>query len=79
MPEWMPSELRIYYHLVARAEAAIGANDAAIRYLGKAIDNGRTCPDSTKNCGEFNSLPETREWEDLMTELERKSRKSIRR
>ncbi|MCW3982115.1 MAG: GNAT family N-acetyltransferase [Candidatus Bathyarchaeota archaeon] len=76
MPDWMPAELHLYYHLVARAKAAIGENDAAIKYLEKAIDNGRIHIDFTENYEEFNSLRETQEWKELMTKLEKKSSRS---
>jgi len=76
MPEWMPSERHLYYHLVARAKAAVGEKDTAIEYLEKAIDDSWTYIDSTKNCEEFNSLRETQEWEELMTKLEKKSSRS---
>lgn len=72
MLDWMPGELHKYYHLVARAEAAMGEKDAAIKYLEKAIDKGWTHIDFTKNCDEFNSLHGTQAWKELIAKLERK-------
>jgi hypothetical protein len=73
IPVWMPSEFPRYYHLVARAKAAVGENHAAINYLESAIENGWSHLDSTKTCEEFHRLHGTPEWEALMTRLERES------
>lgn len=70
MPDWMPSEMHLYYHLAARAWAALGYPDTAFRYLNKAISKGWTNIDFTRSCEEFKSLHDTQEWNHLLARFQ---------
>lgn len=59
-------------HSAAMAAAAIGDRQRAFKYLQTAIDRGWHDLNFTKNREEFNSLHGTREWEAIITRLQRK-------
>lgn len=72
MPRWMLKETHFYYHLAARAKAAIGDDEGAIKYMEKAIEKGWTNLDSTMSCREFNRLKESQAWRKVISKLEKK-------
>jgi len=72
MPDWMIAEFHLYYHLAARAWAALGDRDKAFRYLDEAVNKGWTDVEATNKCPEFRIFHETQEWKNLMARLEGK-------
>jgi len=71
IPDWMPGEMHLYYHLAARAWAALGDSETALKYLDKAIGKGWTDLEETKKCEEFTRLHETAGWKRLLKKLQR--------
>lgn len=71
MPDWMLEEMHLYYHLAARAWAALGNRTAAFRCLKAAINEGWTEINSIKSCEEFECLHDTREWKDVLVRLQK--------
>jgi len=72
MPDWMIAEFHLYYHLAARARAALGNRDKAFGYLDEAVNKGWTDIEATNRCPEFRIFHETQEWKNLMAWLEGK-------
>lgn len=72
VPRWMNEWMHVYYHLAARAWAALGESPTAIKYLNTAIDKGWTDIELTKNCEEFTSLHGTEGWKELLVKLQGK-------
>ena len=72
IPDWMPGEMHLYYHLAARAWAALGDHVMALRYLEKAIEKGWSYLQETKNCEEFKSLHEMPSWKRILKNLQAK-------
>lgn len=73
IPDWMPGEMHLYYHLAARAWAALGDSETALKYLDKAVGKGWTDLEGTKNCVEFTSLHEKAGWKILLEKLQRRA------
>ncbi len=71
IPHWMPGEMHLYYHLTARASAALGDSKTALKYLEKAIENGWADLEETRNCAEFRSLHGTPDWKRLLKKLQK--------
>ncbi len=72
IPDWMPREMHLYYHLAARAWAALGDQHTAFKYLNTAVDKGWTNIELTKRCIEFPIFHETQEWKNLLARFEGK-------
>ncbi len=54
--ELRPDSPDFQYHLAARASAATGDTDMAVRHLNRAIDLGWSAADATVACPEFKSI-----------------------
>jgi RimJ/RimL family protein N-acetyltransferase len=59
-----------YYHMAARAWAALGNRDMAFRLLHLAIDQGEDRLELTRCCPEFVALREAAEWPTVLARLE---------
>ena len=64
-----------FYHLAALSAAALKDNDAAIRYLHKAVDYGWADFEYTINREEFRHLHSTEEWQTVIKRMQEKSEK----
>ena len=56
----------IHYHLVARAESALGRDEAALAHLRVAIDKGWSGHEHTEGCPEFDALRARPVWAELV-------------
>jgi len=72
MPNWMLAEMHLYYHLAARAWAALGDRNTAFTYLNIAVDKGWKNIELTRRCIEFHIFHETQEWKNLLARFEGK-------
>jgi GNAT superfamily N-acetyltransferase len=65
-----PDSPDFWYHLAARAWAALGDQDKALGYLNAAIDQGWSAIDDTRNCTEFTILHSTPGWQAALTRMQ---------
>lgn len=76
LPKWfledLPQELSVHYFRVAYANASIGENNEALKYLEKAIDNGWLHIDFLKNCKIFGSMHGTPAWNHILEKIQKK-------
>ena len=70
IPEWMPGVMRWYYHLAARAWAALGEGETSLEYLEKAIEKGWTDLEGIVNCEELRNLHKTPGWNKVLKRLQ---------
>jgi len=66
-----------YYHMAARAWAAMGDNDMAFQLLHLAIDRGENRLEHTRRCPEFVALREAAEWPMVLARLEAAQRRTV--
>jgi RimJ/RimL family protein N-acetyltransferase len=59
----------LHYHLLARAQSALGRQDQALASLTEAIDRGWSDVAHTLACTEFDALAAKSEWPDLMDRI----------
>jgi RimJ/RimL family protein N-acetyltransferase len=65
-----------FYHLAALSAASLKDNDAALRYLHKAVDHGWTHVKYTIDCEEFKHLKSTEEWQTVIKRMHEKAEQS---
>jgi len=70
IPDWMPDEMHLYYHLAAPAWAALGDREAALKCLEEAVEKVWTDFARTVRCEEFTSLHEMPGWKRLLKKLQ---------
>jgi len=76
LPEWfrkvLPQELGTHYFRVAYAKAAIGEDNAALKYLEKAVDSGWLYIDFLMSCEEFESMHGASAWNSIVKKIRKK-------
>lgn len=80
LPDWwreaLPQEMGTHYFRVAYSKASTGENNDALRYLGKAVDNGWLNIDYLRNCKEFENMHETVAWHRILKKIQKKAKES---
>ena len=59
----------VHYHLVGRAEAALGRQEEALARLRQAIDRGWSGHEHTESCREFDSVRARPEWDEFIRRI----------
>jgi RimJ/RimL family protein N-acetyltransferase len=76
LPRWLreilPQELCTHYFRVAYAQASIGEDNGALKYLEKAVDNGWLYMDFLMSCKEFESMHGTSAWNSILEKIRKK-------